>query len=181
MLTPFYVDAARRRLRRRPMPLDAVFVDVAYADAFGSDMSEDREEPVGERARRFFDQFPPFDSDVLGSLRSPSDVKYNPELGFDLERALAVYHDWRQHLDRIERAILAHSIVAETPPFLTAVKTALAAELERARRGVLEAVLVLHPSDIAPRTLPLALARPSANPRHLLLGVHLSDRAQSVV
>ncbi|MEL6715320.1 MAG: DNA polymerase Y family protein, partial [Planctomycetota bacterium] len=44
---------------------------------------------------------------------------------------------------------------------------ALAVELERARRGVLEAVLVLHPSDIAPRTLPLALARPSANPRHL--------------
>lgn len=137
----FQNEAVAREAKQRATTIKGAVIvdDVAHADAFGIDMSEDREEPLGERARRFFDQFPPFDSDVLGSLRSPSDVKYNPELGFDLERALAVYHDWRQHLDRIERAILAHSIVAETPPFLTAVKTALAAELDLLANVLLDA------------------------------------------
>ena len=44
---------------------------------------------------------------------------------------------------------------------------ALCKDLERARRGVLEAVLVVTPSDLPPRRVPITLARPSANPRHL--------------
>lgn len=43
----------------------------------------------------------------------------------------------------------------------------LCAELLRSRRGILEAVLVLVPTDLAPRTLPVHLARPSASGRHL--------------
>ena len=43
----------------------------------------------------------------------------------------------------------------------------LAAELDRARQGVLEATLVLEPSDLPPRRLPISLSRPSADPRHL--------------
>jgi protein ImuB len=45
--------------------------------------------------------------------------------------------------------------------------TELSDELERARQGVLEATLVLEPSDLPPRRLPLSLSRPSADPRHL--------------
>lgn len=43
----------------------------------------------------------------------------------------------------------------------------LAAELAHARRGLTEAVLVIAPSDLPPRQIPLALARPSADARHL--------------
>ncbi|MEM6567840.1 MAG: hypothetical protein AAF957_05490 [Planctomycetota bacterium] len=43
----------------------------------------------------------------------------------------------------------------------------LAKDLERARRGVLEATLVLEPSDLPPRRLPITLARPSADAQHL--------------
>lgn len=43
----------------------------------------------------------------------------------------------------------------------------LCEDLERARRGVLEAILVVMPSDLPPRRIPIALARASANPRHL--------------
>ena len=43
----------------------------------------------------------------------------------------------------------------------------LCGELQRARQGVLEATLVLEPSDLPPRRLPISLSRPSADPRHL--------------
>lgn len=43
----------------------------------------------------------------------------------------------------------------------------LAAELHRARQGVLSATLVLEPSDLPPRRLPVTLSRPSADARHL--------------
>ena len=43
----------------------------------------------------------------------------------------------------------------------------LAEDLERARRGILEATLVLEPSDLPPRRLPITLARPSADAKHL--------------
>lgn len=43
----------------------------------------------------------------------------------------------------------------------------LSHDLARARRGVLEAVLVLEPSDLPPRKIPLTLARPSASGKHL--------------
>lgn len=66
----------------------------------------------------------------------------------------------------------------------------VAEDLGRARRGVLEATLVLEPSDLPPRRLPIALARPSAAAEHLwtmlrpkLEGVHLGfgiDRVRFV-
>ncbi|QDV04900.1 hypothetical protein Poly30_03940 [Planctomycetes bacterium Poly30] len=43
----------------------------------------------------------------------------------------------------------------------------LSADLARARRGLLEGKLVLKPSDLPARHVPIALARPSADPKHL--------------
>lgn len=43
----------------------------------------------------------------------------------------------------------------------------LCGDLARARRGLLEGKLVVKPSDLPARHVPLALARPSADPRHL--------------
>ncbi|MEM9799387.1 MAG: hypothetical protein AAGA20_03610, partial [Planctomycetota bacterium] len=92
-------------------------------------------------------------------------LRLDQALGRAFEPVTPLVHETPPQVERtFEGPVKDARAIAETAEDLV---RELAAELERARRGVLEATLVLEPSDLAPRRLPIALARPSADARHL--------------
>ena len=92
-------------------------------------------------------------------------LRLDQALGRAFEAVTPLVHETPPQRERtFEGPVKALEGILETAESLVG---ELAAELLRARRGALELVLVLEPSDLPPRSIPLTLARPSASGRHL--------------
>jgi len=112
-------------------------------------------------------------SDLLALDRDRVAARFGGDVALRIDQALGrafepltpLAHETPPQSERVfEGPVRSLEAVSRTAEELVA---EVCADLERARRGVREAVLVLAPSDLEPRTLPITLARPSANAEHL--------------
>lgn len=137
-----------------PLPVESLRLEPATAEG----LAELGVRSVGELVR--LDR-----ARVAARFGGDVGLRLDQALGRAFEAVTPLVHETPPQRERtFEGPVKALEGILETAESLVG---ELAAELLRARRGALELVLVLEPSDLPPRSIPLTLARPSASGRHL--------------
>ncbi|MEM8711075.1 MAG: hypothetical protein AAGG01_08990 [Planctomycetota bacterium] len=169
------VDSGEESDALAPLPVDALRLsDPALGDAL-------REVGV-ERIGQLMD----LDRDrVAARFGADVGLRLDQALGRAFEPITPLRYETPPQVERtFEGPVKSMAAVTETAEALV---KSLTDDLARARRGLLEGKLVLKPFDLPTRHVPIALARPSSDARHLwtmlapkLEGIHLGFGIESV-